>query len=146
MKLMKKHYAKPSHPAMGFSGLFDNLMHTDPFFENRLSNKPSVNIKELDEMYQIEMAVPGFEKESFNLEVEGDLLKISAEVKEEHNSEEENYTRKEFSFQSFERSFTLPETVDANKIEASYTNGILNINLPKREEAKVQPPRKINIS
>ena len=143
---MKRNYAKPSHPAVGFSGLLDSLMQTDPFFDDRLSSKPSVNIKEADDKHQIEMAAPGFEKDSFNLEVEGDHLKISAELKEEHRSEEENYTRREFAFQSFQRSFTLPETVDAGKIEATYTNGILNISLPKKEEAKVQPPRKINIS
>lgn len=148
MKLMKRNHAKPAHPAFGFSGLIDSLMQSDPFFDDRFTPafKPSVNIKETEGSYEIDMAVPGFEKDSFNLEVEDDLLKISAEVKQEEKSEEENYTRKEFSIRSFERSFSLPETVDSEKIGATYNNGILNISLPKKEEAKAQPKRKIAIS
>jgi HSP20 family protein len=92
------------------------------------------------------MAVPGLKKSDFQIELDNQVLSISTETKEEQENQEENYTRREFGYASFKRSFTLPESVDEEKINASYSEGILNIHLPKKEEAKQRPARSIKIS
>lgn len=107
---------------------------------------PKVNIKETADAYFVEMAVPGLNKSDFQIDLENQVLSIATEVEEENEESNENYTRKEFGYSSFKRSFTLPETVDEGKIKATYNEGILNIHLPKREEAKQKPPRNIKIS
>lgn len=113
--------------------------------ENYAATLPAVNIKEDDMGYYLELAIPGKKKEDFNVEVDKDVLTISMETKTEDEKTEENYTRKEFSYTSFKRSFTLPETVDSEKIKASYKDGILSFNLPKKEEALPKPKRMIEI-
>ncbi|MBF01394.1 Hsp20/alpha crystallin family protein [Flavobacterium coralii] len=106
-----------------------------------------VNIKETDESYTVELMAPGMKKEDFNIEIDNDLLTISAEVKSEKNEQEEGkYTRREFSYSSFKRAFTLPESVKEDDINASYQDGILRIALPKKEEALPKPKRLIDIS
>lgn len=106
-----------------------------------------VNIKETENGYTVELMAPGMAKEDFNLEVENDLLTISASVKTENTEQEEGkFTRKEFGLTSFKRAFTLPETVNADSINAAYENGILSIALPKKEEALPKPKRMIDIS
>ena len=107
---------------------------------------PKVNIKETADAYFVEMAVPGLKKSDFQIDLENQLLSISTEVEEKSEENEENYTRREFGYSSFKRSFTLPETVDEEKIKANYKEGILSIHLPKKEEAKQKPPRNIKIS
>ncbi|MDO6492500.1 MAG: Hsp20/alpha crystallin family protein [Cellulophaga sp.] len=107
---------------------------------------PKVNIKETPDSYLVSMAAPGLSKSNFQVEIDNHSLSISAEIKEEEQTNEEQYTRREFGYSSFKRTFTLPETVNDSKIEATYDMGILNINLPKKEEAKQKPARKINIS
>ncbi|MGB3344690.1 MAG: Hsp20/alpha crystallin family protein [Aequorivita sp.] len=107
---------------------------------------PQVNIKETADEYFVEMAVPGMKKSDFQIELDNHLLSISTEREEETEETKENYTRREFGYSSFKRSFTLPETVDAEKIKASYNDGILGIHLPKKEEAKQRPPKTIKIS
>tara|TARA_R100000278_G_C5426162_1_gene148432 strand:+ start:307 stop:786 length:480 start_codon:yes stop_codon:yes gene_type:complete len=107
---------------------------------------PKVNIKETADAYFVEMAVPGLKKSDFQIDLENQLLSISTEVEEKSEEKEENYTRREFGYSSFKRSFTLPETVDEEKIKANYKEGILSIHLPKKEEAKQKPPRNIKIS
>ncbi|MAP81080.1 MAG: heat-shock protein [Aequorivita sp.] len=107
---------------------------------------PKVNIKENDDSYEVEMAVPGLKKSDFKIDIDNQLLSIATEVKQENEETEDNYTRREFGYSSFKRSFTLPETVDDEKIKASYNEGILNITLPKKEEAKRKPTRNIKIS
>ncbi|WP_452221915.1 Hsp20/alpha crystallin family protein [Lacinutrix salivirga] len=107
---------------------------------------PKVNIKENAEAFLVELAAPGLKKNDFNLDLDNQVLSISTEVKKEDEHQEEGYTRKEFEFSSFKRTFTLPESVDEDKIEAKYKDGILNILLPKREEAKKKPARTIKIS
>jgi len=126
--------------------IFDNNV-----IENKFKNfrsLPAVNIEELEDKYSLELAAPGKSKKDFNIELDNDLLTISSEIKEENRSEdkERNFSRREFSYESFKRSFTLPESVDTSKIKASYKNGILILDLPKREEAKTQPKRMIDIS
>ncbi len=106
---------------------------------------PPVNIRETDTAYEVELSAPGKTKEDFNIEVDNDLLTISSEYKSENTSEDGKFTRREFSYSSFRRSFTLPETVNSDDIKANYDAGILRISLPKREEALPKPKRMIDI-
>ncbi|SDH34534.1 Hsp20/alpha crystallin family protein [Winogradskyella thalassocola] len=107
---------------------------------------PKVNIKETADDYVVEMAVPGLKKSDFNIDIDNHLLSISTETKEENEQKGENYTRREFGYSSFKRTFTLPESVNDEKINASYNEGILSVLLPKKEEAKQKPARSIKIS
>ena len=130
--------------------MIDNIFENEfpAFLQNelgRLSN-PSVNIKNTKDAYNIDVAVPGFAKDSFKVKVEDNLLTISAEAKEEKLEEGEKFTRKEFTHSSFSRSFTLPKTVVADKISANYENGILHVALPKMEEAKQKGAIEVKIS
>ncbi len=132
---------------------FSNLI--DSFFENEFPNvhggdlfkTPAlVNIKDTKEGYTIEVAAPGFKKEDISVKVEGNLLTISAETKQESEVKEDKYTRKEFNFSSFKRSFTLPKTIEVAKVGGNYENGILTVTLPKKEEAKETGTFEIKIS
>jgi len=107
---------------------------------------PKVNIKETADAFMVEMAVPGLKKSDFKIDLENQELSISTEVKEEKEQKEENYTRREFGYSSFKRTFTLPESVNEDQIKANYNDGILSVLLPKKEEAKQKPPRSIKIS
>lgn len=126
--------------------LFDNTFESEltPNF-NKGITLPAVNIKETTNEYVLELAAPGMKKSDFNIEVDHKLLSISSELSETKETEESNYTRREFGYSSFKRSFNLPETVDATKVSASYNDGILMVNLPKREEAIPKPPKRIEI-
>ena len=106
---------------------------------------PAVNIIEKETEYKIELAVPGMRKDHFEIEMEEGILSISANQDEEKTSEKGKFTRREFSYNSFRRSFTIPESVDPVKIDANYTEGVLFISLPKRKEALPQPKKLINI-
>lgn len=107
---------------------------------------PKVNIKETADDFMVEMAVPGLKKSDFHIDIDNQVLSISTETKEEKEQKEENYTRREFGYSSFKRTFTLPESVNNEKINAKYNEGILSIHLPKKEEAKQKPARSIKIS
>ena len=107
---------------------------------------PAVNIKENAEEYVLELAIPGMKKSDFNLDVDNKVLSISCELETEDESSNEGYTRREFGYSSFKRTFTLPDTVESDKVKATYKDGILNVILPKREEAKQKPPKRIEIS
>jgi HSP20 family protein len=109
---------------------------------------PAVNIRETSDAFEVEMAAPGMTKDDFKIELDNNMLLISSEKENESEEKEgSNYTRREFSFQSFQRTFQLPkEVVDAEKIEARYENGLLHLVIPKKEEAKQRPPRMIKIS
>lgn len=106
---------------------------------------PAVNIKENERDFELELAIPGQKKEDFNIEVDNNVLTVSMEDKHEDEATEGNYTRREFSYRAFKRAFTLPETVNEDGIDASYTNGILKFTLPKKEEALPKPKRMIEI-
>lgn len=112
---------------------------------NKGLSTPKVNIKENEDAYTLDMAVPGFNKSDFVIDVEDETLSISLEVTKEDEKTEENYSRKEYGFASFKRSFSLPETVEDDKIEATYKDGILSLSIPKKEEAKPKPARKIMV-
>lgn len=107
---------------------------------------PAVNIKENADEFFLEIAVPGMKKSDFNIDLDNKVLSISSEVKEDHEEHKENYTRREFGYSSFKRTFTLPDTIASEKINAEYKDGILKIHLPKREEAKEKPVKRIDVS
>ena len=107
---------------------------------------PKVNIKETADAFIVEVAVPGLKKSDFHIEIDNLVLSISTEIREENEQKEENYTLREFGYSSFKRTFNLPESVNDEKINANYKEGILSILLPKKEEAKQKPARSINIS
>jgi HSP20 family protein len=118
-------------------------------FSNSETTLPAVNIKETENSYEVEMAAPGMRKEDFKIELDNNVLTISSEKTEEspEGYGNERYSRREFSYQSFQRSFTLPkEVVDEDKIEAHYQEGVLQLRIPKKEKAKQKPPRKIQIA
>ncbi|NJN25908.1 MAG: Hsp20/alpha crystallin family protein [Cyclobacteriaceae bacterium] len=107
---------------------------------------PAVNIKEDEDNFELEVAVPGLKKEDFKIELENDVLVISSEKEVENEHKSDQYKRKEFSYSTFKRTFSLPENkVDGDKVKAKYTDGVLYVTLPKREEAKPKPVRTIDI-
>ncbi|ELR71911.1 putative heat shock protein [Fulvivirga imtechensis AK7] len=109
-------------------------------------NIPSVNIKEGPKEFTLELAAPGMERKDFNIEVESNMLSISAEKKEEKKEGDGEYSRREYSFNSFSRTFTLPENIKEDNIKAKYDNGILKVTIPKMKESPVKPTHKINVS
>jgi HSP20 family protein len=133
--------------------LFDDFFTrdlSDWSFNNFSGNDmtlPSTNIKETNDHFLVEMAAPGMNKNDFKIELDNETLKISSEKHLENElKENEHYTRREFSYQSFQRSFHLPKSVvDDSRIKASYQDGVLRIEIPKREEAKAKPPRQITV-
>jgi HSP20 family protein len=135
-------------------GLFDDFFTKDLFdwgnsnFSMAGTTVPAVNMKETAESFIVEMAAPGMNKEDFKVELNNNILTISSEHKNQHEEKEgERFTRKEFSYQTFQRSFQLSkEAVDADNIQAKYENGVLCLLIPKREEIKQKPARLINIS
>ncbi|RMG83209.1 MAG: Hsp20/alpha crystallin family protein [Bacteroidetes bacterium] len=110
------------------------------------STMPAVNIKETDKTYELEVAAPGMDKKDFNVQIENGVMTISAQKEMENEQKEDNFTRREFSYTSFQRSFTLPEGADDANVEAKYKDGILRIVLPKKPEAQAQSAKKIKIS
>ncbi|MEL4307642.1 Hsp20/alpha crystallin family protein [Joostella sp. CR20] len=139
---------KRSNPV--FPTFFDEVFNPDWFggTMNAKSFVPAVNIKESDAGFNLEFAVPGFKKEDFKVEVDKNVLTVSAEVKnesEEHN-DSAKYSKKEFGLASFKRMFTLPESVNTDNIDGTYEAGILVLNLPKKEEALPKPKRLIELS
>lgn len=130
-------------------GLFDWLDTSGIGRTSDSNTLPRVNISENGNDFRVEMAVPGMKKEDFKVELDNNTLTIQAEVSEnsdDNNHENGGYTRKEFSYRAFTRSFYLPNTVENDKIEAKYQDGILRLVIPKREEAKKKPVRTIQIT
>ena len=117
------------------SDFFDN----DRFFDSDLTKRsvPSVNILDKDKAFEIELAAPGLEKEDFKVTVDNGVLTISADKEEKKEEKENNYTRKEFSYTSFSRSFALPENVSDEDIKGNYQDGVLKLSIKKKTQAKV---------
>ena len=148
--LVKSNGAFPAIPS-----LFDDFFTRD-WFDSSLANwreagatLPAVNVMETNDDFRIEVAAPGMKRGDFRVELDNNVLTISSqrEQKSEEHDQAGNYTRKEFSYQSFQRSFSLPENkVLGEKITAKYTDGILYVTVPKAEEAKVKPARQISVS
>lgn len=124
---------------------FNNFFNDDFFRQENVATRPLVNIAESEEAFNIELAAPGLSKEDFNIDLDNDILTISVEKQIENKEEGDKYTKREFSYSSFKRSFTVPETVDTEAIKGTYSNGVLNIALPKKE-AEVPTKRAIEIS
>ena len=145
MKLMKRNDA--FFPTV-WEDFFDRDWFNTPSIAHTGVSVPAVNIKESDEGFGVEMAVPGMKKEDFKVDLDHNLLTISAEEKSEESEKdaEGKYTRREFNYRSFKRTFTLPESADAEKIQATYKDGVLAINIPKKEEAKPKPVKMIEIA
>ncbi|TYA59000.1 Hsp20/alpha crystallin family protein [Formosa maritima] len=134
-----------------FSNWIEDIFKSDlpnvfPSSFNTGMSLPKVNIKEKSDSFVVEMAIPGIKKSDLQIDIDNNNLCISSETKEETEQKEDNYTRKEFGYSSFKRTFTLPESVDDSKIDAVYFDGILNITLPKKEEAKKKPIRTIKVT
>lgn len=121
-----------------FNDVFESVFNDSFFTDRSVSKVPAVNIAETDGNYHIELAVPGLKKEDFKISLEKNVLTISSETKTEHSEETKKYNRREYSYSTFSRSFTLPEAADHSNIEAGYADGILKINVAKREDAKFQ--------
>ena len=118
--------------------VFDSIFNEQHANATTALRTPAVNVAESENGFDIELAAPGLKKENFKINLDKNLLTVSAEVKKEEAAEVKKYNKKEFSFNSFSRTFTLPETVDYTKIEAEYTDGILKLTIAKKEEAKIQ--------
>lgn len=135
MTLVKKRTEFPV-----FGDVMTNLFE-DRFFEpmkrSILTNMPSVNISENEEAFTIQLAVPGFKKENFEIDLKNNRLIVSAEIKEENEESKPNFTLREFNYSQFSRSFNLPKNADQSNIKASYTDGILEIVIAKKEQEKL---------
>ncbi len=114
----------------------DTMFPTKSFNNVTYNNIPAVNVKEDENAFQIEVAAPGLKKGDFKLSLHENRLTISSKQEENKEEKTEKYSRQEFNYTSFQRTFTLPKNVDGEKIDASYTNGILHVGLPKKEELK----------
>lgn len=141
--LAKKNNFTPS------ASFFDDFITRDLFDWSRVMTgnpaAPAVNILETNDDFRVEMAAPGLKRENFQVELDNDLLTIQSQGNLEQN-EDYSYTRREFSYQSFKRTFHLPNTVEADKIKATYQDGILSLLIPKKEEARKKPVKTISIS
>lgn len=129
-----------------FSSIFENFFNDDLFVREHASFVPSVNVSEEKDKFNIELSAPGFNKEDFKLEVEKGVLSISGKHQTAKETAEKNYTRKEFNYGSFQRSFTLPENVNEENITAKYENGILKVELNKKEKEVEKTAKQILIS
>jgi HSP20 family protein len=139
----------PFFPARGLGNIIDDVFNrsiSELVGSDFALNVPSVNISETAESFILEFAAPGLDKKDFNISIENNQLTVSAEKRAEKDEKEEGkWTRREFNYSGFRRSFTLTDDVMADKIEAAYDKGILMLTLPKKEEARVKPALSIEI-
>ena len=126
-------FSRPNALADVFQNFFDND-YVD--FFNRKGMDPLANILEHPDSFELDLAAPGLKKDDFKIHLENNVLTISSEISDEKEEETKNYTRKEFHYSSFSRSFTLPRTIDLDKIKADYDSGVLKVMLPKKEDAR----------
>ena len=118
----------------------------DSMFANQTGiSMPAVNVIETGDNFRIEVAAPGLDKKDFKIDLDGRVLTISSEKEFKNEEKDEKVMRREFSYTSFSRAFSLPESIDAEHIQAVHKDGILNITIPKREESKQKPPKQIEI-
>ncbi len=139
MKLTKRSNGKNVAPT--FRSILDDFWGADDFFERRwmhapLLKTPAVNIKDNDKNFEIEVAAPGLNRDDFEVTIENNILSISCEKEEKTEEKEENYTREEFNYTAFSRSFSLPENVDSESVDAKYRDGVLTLTLKKKEVAE----------
>ena len=125
--------------------ILDDLINLDWNYDRHTFSVPAVNIKELDTHFEIELAIPGKNKNDFKIEIEEGLLSISSSFNKEQKEDNSKLTKIEFDYNSFKRTFSIPESVDSSKIEATYKGGILKISLSKRDEALPEPKKLIKV-
>ncbi|MDF2433371.1 MAG: hypothetical protein JWP44_3002 [Mucilaginibacter sp.] len=137
MTLVKFNSDKNTNALMpGFNDIFETFFN-DSFLSDRMVTRvPAANISETPEQFHIELAAPGLKKDDFKLQLDRNVLTISVEQHSENTDNQKNYNKREYSYSSFVRSFTLPDSADDNSVEAEYTDGVLKINIAKKEEAK----------
>jgi HSP20 family protein len=128
----------------GFNDVFDSILNDTFFNDQMVAHVPAVNISETEDHFHVELAAPGLKKEDFKLSLDRNVLNVSVEQHAANSDVQKNYSKHEFSYSSFVRSFTLPDSANAENIEATYTDGVLKIDIAKREEAK-QVRRQIEI-
>jgi HSP20 family protein len=134
-----------------FPSVFDDFFKPwNEWFDSGLSpvrtlKLPAVNITEEKDHYQVSLAAPGMKKDDFKIDLDGNMLTISSEKEEQKEDKDKKFTRREYSYSSFSRSFTLPEEINQDKIEASYQDGVLNLTLPRKEESKNQLSKHIPV-
>jgi HSP20 family protein len=143
-KAMLPMITRRSYKPFLWSGLFDDDFF--PVISQRNTSMPAVNIKEDEKKFALDLAVPGMDKKDLKIEINEDIITISSENKNEKEETFDGFKRREFSYSSFCRSFYLPENVNREKIEASYKDGILTVDLPKQEAEKAKISREVNIS
>ncbi len=148
MSLIRKNDFFPTVPTL-FNDFFTKDLWDWEVGNTSSSNTtvPAINVRETKDNFEVEVAAPGMKKDDFKIELNGNMLTISSEKQNEWEDKEgERYTRREFSYQSFQRSFQLPkDVVDEDKIKAKYENGLLHMVIPKKEHARQRPPRMIEI-
>jgi HSP20 family protein len=137
MSLVKFNSDRKNNALMpGFNDMFESIFN-DSFLSDRVVTRvPAVNISETADEYHIELAAPGLKKDDFKIHVDGNVLSVSVEQQKENEVKQKKFNKREYSYSSFVRSFTLPEGADDARIEAEYADGVLKISLPKKEEAK----------
>jgi len=137
MTLVKFNPEKRNNSLMpGFNDIFESFFN-DAFLSDRMTSRvPAANISETPDHFHIELAAPGLKKDDFKLDLEQNVLTISVEQRQENTDEQKNYSKREYSYNSFVRSFTLPESADDSGIEAEYMDGVFKVDIAKREEAK----------
>ena len=121
-----------------FNDVFESVFNDSFFNPAAVSKVPAVNIAETENYFHVELAVPGFKKEDFKINLDKNVLTVSTEKKVDTADEGKKYSKREYTYTAFARSFTLPETADQANIEAEYVDGILKLNVAKKEEAKIQ--------
>lgn len=138
----------PSTPSLGgwMDDFFSGSLFSNSDWRNISNRVPAVNIKDNADNYLLELAAPGLEKKDFEVTVDNGLLTISSKKEVNNEQSDENYTRREFSYTAFTRTFSLPEGVKQDAVAANYTNGVLHVTLPKTDAAKTKPARSIKIS
>ena len=148
MKLIKR----TTEPSTGFDSMLDHFFN-DSFLNwpvttsSNWRNQPAYNIKEEDDRWHVELAVPGMDKNDFKIDLENDMLSISTSKSESKHETTDNYKVRQFGYTSFTKSFRLPENmVNEEEISANYKDGVLHISLPKRDDAKTNLKREITVA
>lgn len=129
-----------------WSGFFDDDFFPVTSGKRSANSMPPVNIREDEKDYFLELAVPGLDKKDLKIDIHEDVLTVSHETKTENEEEDNGYKRREFSFTSFSRTFYIPDNVDRDKIQASYKDGVLSVDFPKREPEKNKISKEVKIS
>jgi HSP20 family protein len=139
---------KPFDAAPVFADILENFVKRDvaDSANNYTGKVPAVNIYENSEEFRLDVAAPGLKRENIKLNLDNNLLTISSEISVSEENGNDKCNRREFDYSSFKRTFTLPQSVDTEKISAKYADGVLSVYLAKKEEAKIKPVREIEIS